>query len=100
MCPQEMCLLFQRACLTVKKCPHPRMADKMIDAQGQLPGHTMALEGLKASAKGPCFLSTEEPGSLTQEEQHPLVEALGCSGRHSYLHSHPRHELLTRAFWT
>ena len=45
----------------------------MIDAQGQLPGHTVALEGLKASAKGPCFLSAEEPGSL--KDKHILTTA-------------------------
>ena len=67
--------------------------------RGDIPGTSRPWRVSKPP-KGLCFLSTEEPGSLTQEERVPLAEALGCSGGHSHLHCHPRHVLLPRAFWT
>lgn len=59
----------------------------------------MALEGLKASTKGPCFLSAEEPGSLTQEERHTLTEAL-LLRRTQPLPFSTQARASTRAFWT
>lgn len=96
--PQEVCLPLQQGTLASENVSSLQDGRCWM-RRGDFPGTSRPWRVSKPP-KGLRFLSTEEPGSLTQEERVPLAEALGCSGGHSHLHCHPRHALLTRPFWT